>query len=373
MSFANRAANPLHWAMAICLVLASLSPGSAFAQTVDAPPTNATCVENVAQREFACGNSSNAAQSSGTAVGFNAFVAGPGGSAFGQSAAAGSVATAIGDIANANAAGATAVGDHVNFTVTPGVFSTAVGTNTTATGFTATAIGSGDGITNLTSTGSGSVAIGFNPKSGGTLTNGFTNANTIAIGTNASAGALGANQADAIAIGANATASNINAIAIGQGSTATANNSVALGNGSIANVANTLSVGSAGNERRITNVAAGINPTDAVNVSQLTAIANNMNGAFQGQLNGLQNQVNNNLREARSGIALAMAAGSLQFDQRPGKFSVAGAYGNFMGYSGLAVGVGYAVSDRFRVNATFSGSPDQNVYGGVVSGSITLN
>ena len=49
---------------------------------------------------------------------------------------------------------------------------------------------------------------------------------------------------------------------------------MALGQGSIADEENTLSVGSDGSERRITNVAAGVNDTDAVNMSQLNAVQN---------------------------------------------------------------------------------------------------
>ncbi|MBQ8090459.1 MAG: YadA-like family protein, partial [Pyramidobacter sp.] len=49
----------------------------------------------------------------------------------------------------------------------------------------------------------------------------------------------------------------------------TAANAVAIGNGSVADKADTISVGSAGKERRIVNVAPGVDQTDAVNVSQL--------------------------------------------------------------------------------------------------------
>jgi hypothetical protein len=49
------------------------------------------------------------------------------------------------------------------------------------------------------------------------------------------------------------------------------------------------------------------------------------------------------------------------------------AFGNFMGTSGLAAGFGYAVSDRFRVNAAFSGARDINYYGFVAGASWTLN
>ena len=48
----------------------------------------------------------------------------------------------------------------------------------------------------------------------------------------------------------------------------------------MATLANTVSFGTAGNERRLTNVAAGINQTDAVNVSQLSSF----NSGFQSQV-----------------------------------------------------------------------------------------
>ncbi len=69
--------------------------------------------------------------------------------------------------------------------------------------------------------------------------------------------------------GADANAQGKDSVAIGSGSIAAADNSVALGTGSVANEENTISVGSSTNQRRITNVAAGVNATDAVNVSQL--------------------------------------------------------------------------------------------------------
>ncbi|MCV4310707.1 YadA-like family protein [Escherichia coli] len=69
--------------------------------------------------------------------------------------------------------------------------------------------------------------------------------------------------------GVDANAQGKDSVAIGSGSIAAADNSVALGTGSVANEENTISVGSSTNQRRITNVAAGKNATDAVNVAQL--------------------------------------------------------------------------------------------------------
>ncbi|ELO4864401.1 YadA-like family protein [Escherichia coli] len=69
--------------------------------------------------------------------------------------------------------------------------------------------------------------------------------------------------------GVDANAQGKDSVAIGSGSIAAADNSVALGTGSVADEENTISVGSSTNQRRITNVAAGKNATDAVNVAQL--------------------------------------------------------------------------------------------------------
>ncbi|ENV2445625.1 trimeric autotransporter adhesin SadA [Salmonella enterica] len=71
--------------------------------------------------------------------------------------------------------------------------------------------------------------------------------------------------------GVDANAQGKDSVAIGSGSIAAAENSVALGTNSVADEANTVSVGSSTQQRRITNVAAGVNNTDAVNVAQLKA------------------------------------------------------------------------------------------------------
>jgi trimeric autotransporter adhesin len=82
-------------------------------------------------------------------------------------------------------------------------------------------------------------------------------------------------RADSVATGADA-------VAIGGSALASANNSIALGANSVSDRKNSVSVGAAGNERQITNVAAGTTSTDAVNFAQLTAVTNNVNtlGSF---------------------------------------------------------------------------------------------
>ncbi|HWU71778.1 MAG TPA: YadA-like family protein, partial [Pseudoxanthomonas sp.] len=90
-------------------------------------------------------------------------------------------------------------------------------------------------------------------------------------GTDSAAGGAGAVASgnSSTAVGNGSTASGTGSTALGNGATATGDDSVAIGAGSVADAPNTVSVGSVGNERAITNVAAGVNDTDAVNMSQL--------------------------------------------------------------------------------------------------------
>jgi trimeric autotransporter adhesin len=81
------------------------------------------------------------------------------------------------------------------------------------------------------------------------------------------------------------------------------------------------------------------------------------------QIAGIQTQVDDNRREARAGTALALATSGLHFDPRPGKASLAAAFGNYKGMSGLAVGLGYAVSDRWRFNAAVPAPPRSTTSG----------
>jgi len=74
-----------------------------------------------------------------------------------------------------------------------------------------------------------------------------------------------------IAVGSNASATATGGVAVGSGAQATGANSVALGAGSVADRAHTVSVGANGEERQVTNVAAGTEDTDAANVGQMNA------------------------------------------------------------------------------------------------------
>lgn len=96
--------------------------------------------------------------------------------------------------------------------------------------------------------------------------------NSIAIGSNASIGALGTNS---IAFGNGASTNVANSVALGAGSIATVGaqiNYTAYGLTATQTSVGVVSVGSAGNTRKITNLAAGSATNDAVNVSQLEAV-----------------------------------------------------------------------------------------------------
>uniref|UniRef100_UPI0025B66753 ESPR-type extended signal peptide-containing protein n=1 Tax=Burkholderia diffusa TaxID=488732 RepID=UPI0025B66753 len=147
--------------------------------------------------------------------------------------------------------------------------------------------GAGDGSDAANAVGTGSVAIGSNARANdkGGIAIGDAAAATVdavAIGAGADTTsfrsvAIGsqsrASGADGTSLGYQAHSTE-NAVALGANSVAAGINSVALGNASEATEANTVSVGSAGNERKIVNVAEGAvteTSTDAINGSQLFA------------------------------------------------------------------------------------------------------
>ncbi|WP_151766050.1 ESPR-type extended signal peptide-containing protein, partial [Acinetobacter colistiniresistens] len=253
---------------------------------------------------------------------------------------AGENAVAVGSNANANSANDIAIGNDAatalgsngnNIAMGNGVTTGATGQNvsigsdgTTANSATAdggaVAIGrnqiaNGDGAVAIgdpnRAMGSGAVALGKDNTAAGDNTASTMANGAVAIGnTNLAVGqgsvALGntstAAAAGAIALGDTANAQATRGVALGSGATATNADDVALGAGSVTSAANptangtvggitygyagtapssVVSVGSAGNERQVTNVAAGRvseSSTDAINGSQLystqTALGN---------------------------------------------------------------------------------------------------
>lgn len=184
-----------------------------------------------------------------------------------------------------------------------------------------------------------------------------TGNNATAAGNNSRATAEGSS---AFGQGAQATAEG--ATAIGQGAKAEAKGSVALGQGSVADEVNTVSVGSKGNERRITNVKAGVNPTDAVNVSQLRAVENRIQDNEE-RVNQVANDLRKTKKELRSGIASSMAMANIPTTTVPGKQSIGLGVGSFGGQSAVAVGYS-GMSDSGKISIKLStGATSQGDYG----------
>ncbi|MFM0364740.1 YadA-like family protein [Paraburkholderia sediminicola] len=120
-------------------------------------------------------------------------------------------------------------------------------------------------------------------------------------------------------------------VAIGGGAKAGASNSVAIGEGSVADQANTVSVGSSGNERRITNVAAGQAPSDAVNMQQ-----------FQGGMNDIA-------RNAYSGTASAIALTMVPEVDANKNLAIGVGTAGYKGYQAVAVGLSARVTQSLKV------------------------
>jgi autotransporter adhesin len=170
--------------------------------------------------------------------------------------------------------------------------------------------------------------------------------NAIAIGTGAIATgsvAVGASASAAnggAAFGDGATATGSLSAALGPQSSATAANSVAIGSNSVANTANTVSVGSVGNERRITNIAPGTGPTDAVNVGQFNTLA----AGISTQISGLNGQIDTLRQDTRRGLAASAALALPMAPSAPGKTTVSVASGFYGGQTGIGVSVAHRLN-----------------------------
>ena len=209
-------------------------------------------------------------------------------------------------------------------------------------------------------------------------------------GTNSAAGGANAaaSGANSVALGNDSTASGTSSTAVGSGAKATAANSAAIGNGSVANRANTVSVGSVGGERQVANVAAGVQQTDAVNVSQLSSVANaigggstidnagnvvapsynvggntysnigdalgNLDSRLNDNFNQLSNEINQNAHQANRGIAGA-AALVMTTPYMPGRTTLNAGLASYRGESALGIGVSrWSSNGRININAGVS-------------------
>ncbi|HBP6785241.1 TPA: hypothetical protein L6B35_18135 [Pseudomonas aeruginosa] len=226
------------------------------------------------------------------AIGNSASSNGEGGTSLGDNAEASArITTALGAYSLASADGATSLGVSA---LSTGLSAVSVGRNTTASGNRSLALG-----TDASALGDWSSAVGprasaiskFSTTIGSFARAGAANSSDggqVAIGYQAAATGIdtltvgrGANSAGNLstAIGAYSSASYVNSVAIGSNATADGRtiNDAAYNPGLAAisglTPAGEVSVGSVGSERRLTNLAAGANDTDAVNISQLKSLA----------------------------------------------------------------------------------------------------
>jgi autotransporter adhesin len=190
------------------------------------------------------------------ATGTNALAAGM------SAGAAGNSAVAVGPNASASGTSSVAVGDG---SVSIGLMTTGVGANAQALSDTATALGS-----TTSATGFGSTAVGFGANAAGarTLAGGYgataSADSSIALGNSAKALV-----ADGVAIGSKSVANTAAGIAGYVPVTATTAQTAAIN--ATASTLGGVSVGDAASNkfRQITGVAAGTADSDAVNVAQL--------------------------------------------------------------------------------------------------------
>ncbi|NIF75620.1 hemagluttinin family protein, partial [Burkholderia sp. Ap-962] len=112
-------------------------------------------------------------------------------------------------------------------------------------------------------------------------------------------------------------------VALGASALATGRGAVALGAGSIADRDATVSIGSPGRERRLVNLAPGVAPGDAVNLSQLATLGRSLEDVA---------------RRAYTGVAMSMAMSGLYLPSlNPGEVAAGVGVGGFSGYRAIAL------------------------------------
>jgi hypothetical protein len=281
--------------------------------------------------------------------------------------------TAIGSNAQA---GATAAGTN---------YATALGFNAHANANSATAIGTGASADfanstaiNATASRENQIAIGNNTSTYtmqgiNSAANKQVQSGTTYILTSDSAGNLATSTFDI------ATLENL-PDQVSQNTTAISNLSTTVSNHTTQINAHTSEL--ADHETRITNNtnAIAIHTTQIADLdTRVTTNTNNITqldgrvGALESGFQDLGDRLSENRTEARAGTALALATAGLRYDDRPGKLSLAGGFGNFKGQSGLALGLGYNPSLDFRLNGAISATTNHGDVGVSLGASWTLN
>ncbi|WP_301584351.1 YadA-like family protein, partial [Halomonas alkaliantarctica] len=223
-----------------------------------------------------------------------------------------------------------------------------------------------------------------------------------------------------VASGAGAQANTEGSVALGAGSVADREGMNGererFSNEAVASTQGAVSVGSAGNERQITNVAGGTQATDAVNVRQLEAVQrgavnydrdedgnvnyntitlrgeegttitnvapginetdavnvgqmNELGRRFTNEINNVHGRIDSVERNANAGSASAIAASTVPQAWMPGKSMIGVGAGTYGGESAISVGVS-RLSDngRWIIQGKITGDSQSNFGAGIGAG-----
>ncbi|WP_370557284.1 YadA-like family protein [Edwardsiella tarda] len=182
--------------------------------------------------------------------------------------------------------------------------------------------------------------------------------NSIAVGDDAQA-----NAPYATAIGVSGHAYAYNSLALGSASQADNINSVAIGANSRTNRANSVSIGAAGNHRQLTDLSAGTQASDAVNVAQMSnshrammtiehddirsanTRIDHLGKLFSGQIAHLQQQMTQQHNQSNGGIASVAAMADIPYTNQQ-TFSTGLGVANYRNANAVAVGAQYRLTPR---------------------------
>ena len=180
--------------------------------------------------------------------------------------------------------------------------------------------------------------------------------------TTGGAGQASVSAPNALAIGASSSASAGSALAVGNGARATGSGSVALGTGSSdGGASNVVSVGNAETQRRITNVAAGQNATDVVNVAQMQQLMQETAQFAVDYTDMRFLELGYSLRaverDADGGTASAMAINAVPQTIEAGRGMVGLGTATWGSQQAVAVGASFATDDGkivFKASGTYN-------------------
>ncbi|EQA6242102.1 YadA family autotransporter adhesin, partial [Enterobacter ludwigii] len=197
----------------------------------------------------------------------------------------------------------------------------------------------------------------------------------IALGANASAGstsgvAIGSSASSqgeqSVALGNGSSAKGSQSLALGNGSNATAKNAVALGSDSVASEENTVSVGSSTNQRRITNVARGVNNSDVVTVGQMNDGFASLQNYTNHEINKVNKRIERVENKLTAGIASAMALSGIPQAYQPDSSLLGAAVSSYGNASAIAVGLSHiSENGRWITKLQASGNTESDFGGSV--------